>query len=352
MTPAGEMKPAPAVSICVPTYNRAHVLGRTLRLLLAQTHSDFELIVSDDGSSDSTEEVVRGLNDPRILYFRNERNFGLYPNWNRCLELARGQFVAIYHDHNIYHHDIVRQCVKTLEADPSVAFVFTGVQNVDEDGRIVFTYVERRWPQTVSGQTIARWLARGWTSPIDASSVMTRRDRYRQVGGYAVDLGLGGDLDMWVRLSLTGKVAYIAAPLVQTPVRKPGDLASRSSWEDIRGHVRIHRQNLERAYRNAPLARAFWRLMANIRRDLGYLKFFARALAKRENVLVEQGRETIKQDCGPLVWTVVRLLLGNRLASELLMAVLPAYRHLTRLRLSYLRHTRFKEHEWTGSKPS
>src|SRR3990170_1950083 len=88
----------PTVSLCVPTFNRAQALGRTLESLLRQTFTDFELVVVDNASSDDTTNVVRNFRDPRIRYYRTPTNLGLYPNWNRCLDLARGEYVAVYHD--------------------------------------------------------------------------------------------------------------------------------------------------------------------------------------------------------------------------------------------------------------
>jgi cellulose synthase/poly-beta-1,6-N-acetylglucosamine synthase-like glycosyltransferase len=66
----------PTVSVIIPTYNRAHLVGRAIRSVLNQTFQDFEIIVVDDGSTDNTEEVVKGFNDPRIRYIRHEENRG------------------------------------------------------------------------------------------------------------------------------------------------------------------------------------------------------------------------------------------------------------------------------------
>jgi len=66
----------PAVSVVIPTYNRAHLVGRAIRSVLNQTYQDFEIIVVDDGSTDNTEEVVKSFNDPRIRYIRHEENRG------------------------------------------------------------------------------------------------------------------------------------------------------------------------------------------------------------------------------------------------------------------------------------
>lgn len=73
-----EMVRNPTVSVVLPTYNRAHLLGKAIQSVLNQSYTDFELIVVDDGSTDNTEEVVRSLTDDRIRYIRRKQNSGTY----------------------------------------------------------------------------------------------------------------------------------------------------------------------------------------------------------------------------------------------------------------------------------
>ena len=82
---------APRVSICIPTYKGERTLGAAIESVLAQTLTDFELVVIDDQSPDGTRELVAGFADVRIRYFRNETNLGPEGNWNRCLVEAEGK---------------------------------------------------------------------------------------------------------------------------------------------------------------------------------------------------------------------------------------------------------------------
>ena len=90
------MRPAsPLLTIAIPTYRGAQVIGDTIRSVLSQTLSDFELIVVDDNSPDATEAVVLAFDDPRIRYLKNPANLGPEGNWNRCLAEARGRYFKI-----------------------------------------------------------------------------------------------------------------------------------------------------------------------------------------------------------------------------------------------------------------
>lgn len=320
------------VSLCVPTFNRAHMLGRTLGSLLQQTFTDFELVVVDDASSADTTDVVRAFHDPRIRYYRNPANLGLYPNWNRCLGLARGEYVAIYHDHDVYDLRIVERSVAVLAAHPSVAFVYTGVRMVDGSGQVVETWVEEWRPAVVPGRWVARRMARRWSSFVHASTVMVRRNAYARVGTYAEDLGLPGDMDMWVRLALVGDVAYIAEPLVAAPVRAPWDYTSQPTWQDIQALARIQRVNWTRAYAGNLLMLGIGRVWYPLRRDVGYLLFLARALMKGQAELVRQSAPIFATQCLRITLAVAWMLRMAPFAPGLLRRMLPGYRLWRRLR--------------------
>jgi glycosyltransferase involved in cell wall biosynthesis len=87
-------KNPPVISVIIPTYNRAHLVGRAIRSVLAQTFQDWELIVVDDGSSDNTEEVVCSFQDPRICYISHEVNRGGSAARNTGIKVARGEYVS------------------------------------------------------------------------------------------------------------------------------------------------------------------------------------------------------------------------------------------------------------------
>jgi glycosyltransferase involved in cell wall biosynthesis len=316
----------PTVSLCVPTFNRAHALGRTLDLLLRQTFTDFELVVVDDASSDDTADVVRSFDDPRVRYYWNPANLGLYPNWNRCLELARGEYVAVYHDHDLYDPRIVERCVAVLTAHPEVSFVYTAVRTIDSTGQHVRTWAEEWWPALAPGRRVARRMTRRWSSFVQASTVMVRRDAYALVGKYREDLGLPADMDMWVRLALVGDVTYIAEPFVATPVRQPADYTFQARWADVQALARIQRINWSRAYAASPLRLLAGHIWCPLRRDAGYMSFLARAMVKRDGDLLAQSAPIVAVECLRITRVLAWLLRMTPFSARALRALLPAYR--------------------------
>ncbi|MDO8845976.1 MAG: glycosyltransferase family 2 protein [Methylicorpusculum sp.] len=93
------------VSICIPTYNGEHYLEETLNAVLNQSYTNFEVIIVDDQSSDNTLEIVKSFSekDNRINVFQNDKNLGLVGNWNKCIELAKGDWIKFVFQDDIIH---------------------------------------------------------------------------------------------------------------------------------------------------------------------------------------------------------------------------------------------------------
>lgn len=205
----------PAISVCVPTFNRAMLLKECLASLVAQTRSDIEILVSDNGSTDDTGVVVRAFADPRMQYFRNAENVGPVPNINGLLRRARGQYVVIAHDDDVYLPEFLDREARLLHAHPSAGMVHCAAVLMAADGalkRLICAY-----PDTgVHGGPLEfeRYLE---GHNVVCSTVMVRRSMYDTVGLWEPKY-LCPDFHMWLRLALRGDVGYVAEPLVQVRV--------------------------------------------------------------------------------------------------------------------------------------
>jgi glycosyltransferase involved in cell wall biosynthesis len=132
----------PYVSIGLPVFNGEKYLEETLDSMLAQTYSDFELIVSDNASTDRTPEICKAYaaRDPRIRYHRNEKNLGASPNFNRVFELSSGEYFkwAAYDD--LIAPDFLLQCVVALDQNPAVVLCYPRAKLIDEHGTFLANY--------------------------------------------------------------------------------------------------------------------------------------------------------------------------------------------------------------------
>jgi glycosyltransferase involved in cell wall biosynthesis len=129
----------PRLSVGLPVYNGQRYLPEALDALLGQSFTDFELIISDNASTDATEEICRryAAKDPRIRYIRQPRNIGLNPNHNFVLREARGElFKWAAHD-DLYGRDLLAHCVAALDEHPDVVLSHSDMAIIDETGTVV-----------------------------------------------------------------------------------------------------------------------------------------------------------------------------------------------------------------------
>ncbi|MEA5514984.1 glycosyltransferase family 2 protein, partial [Nodularia sp. UHCC 0506] len=132
----------PKVSIGLPVYNGSKFIKASLDSLLAQTFADFELIISDNASTDNTEEICRdyAAQDNRIRYYRNQSNLGCSHNFNRVFDLSVGEYFkwAAYDD--LHAPDFLSKCVDVLDNNPKVVLCHSHVSFIDENGDFLQKY--------------------------------------------------------------------------------------------------------------------------------------------------------------------------------------------------------------------
>jgi glycosyltransferase involved in cell wall biosynthesis len=132
----------PRLSVGLPVYNGQNYLSKSLDALLAQSYSEFELIISDNASTDGTEEICRhyAAMDPRIRYLRQPRNIGAVPNHNFVLREARGELFKWASHDDLYGPDLLARCVEALEAHPNVVLSHADMAIIDEADEITQVY--------------------------------------------------------------------------------------------------------------------------------------------------------------------------------------------------------------------
>jgi glycosyltransferase involved in cell wall biosynthesis len=130
--------PPPRLTLGLPVYNGERFLAQSLDSLLAQTFTDFELIISDNASQDSTRAIAEAYAaaDPRIRYLRHPRNLGSSFNHNLVIAEARGEFFKWVSDDDLYDPDLLRLCVEALDARPEFVGAHSWTAFIDADGVI------------------------------------------------------------------------------------------------------------------------------------------------------------------------------------------------------------------------
>jgi glycosyltransferase involved in cell wall biosynthesis len=133
---------APRVSVGLPVYNGESYLAEAIDSLLGQSFADFELIISDNASTDSTADICRDYaqRDARVRYIRQPHNIGLSPNHNYVVERARGEFFKWAACDDLYGRDLLLRCVEALDAHPEVVLAHSWTAAIDSTGNVTQAY--------------------------------------------------------------------------------------------------------------------------------------------------------------------------------------------------------------------
>jgi len=197
----------PLVSICIPTFNRAGMIDKAIKSALAQTYYNIEVIVVDNASRDNTAAVVATYTDKRLKYVKNERNLGLFGNFNRCVEVATGEYVHILHSDDYINPEFTASCMAFFKAHPSVVMTSTRA-------RIVGTGFEN--DISYSDTELVYEAPAGFRRLLDARSfitcpsVMIRRDVYLEVGLYSLEYPYSSDFYQYLKIARVYDIGFVS----------------------------------------------------------------------------------------------------------------------------------------------
>ena len=206
----------PKVTICMPTYNFERYLPEAIESVLAQDFRDYEFLIIDDCSSDTSAAIISGYakKDTRITAFVNGQNVGMVNNWNLCMQRARGSYIKfLFGDDELVSPGAIARMVQALESDHRVSLVTSARRIIDERSREIKVASAYREHGPVPGtDIITDCLLERLNKIGEPSAVMFRKEqagrgfdaRYRQLV----------DLEMWFHLLEQGMFVYETEPLV------------------------------------------------------------------------------------------------------------------------------------------
>jgi len=265
------MSDRPLVCICIPTYNAAATVRETLTSILAQSYTNLLVQVVDNASTDDTLKAVSEFNDARLSVHRSEVNVGAEGNFNRCIQLARGKYTAIYHADDIYEPEMVERQVAFLEAHPQAGAVFTEAKLIDADGQNIgkigwSTRLKLKGPLYDFSTIFSAILQR--SNFFICPSAMARTYVYQQeIRSWRGDMfGSGADLDVWLRVLQRHPVGLIPEPLMRYRI-STAQFSARVRLETGKGIIfRIIDHYLEQESVKALMGAQDWRNYVRLER--------------------------------------------------------------------------------------
>jgi len=230
----------PLVTICVPTFNGARYLDECLASVFRQTYAHFEVLLVDDCSTDETLQIARryAIRDPRLRIVSNQWNLGLVGNWNRCVELAGGEWIKF-----VFQDDLIApRCVERMldAAQPDASLIFCRREFIFEEGTAQSkrnsylegrSVAERLFPESAFvtarqfSEIAVEYMDRNFIG--EPTVVMLHRRVFDAFGGFNPHLIVSCDTEFWLRVGIHTGAIHVAENLASFRVH--GDSVSARS---------------------------------------------------------------------------------------------------------------------------
>ncbi|HMG93488.1 MAG TPA: glycosyltransferase family 2 protein [Chryseolinea sp.] len=246
------------VSIVLVTYNRASRLKLSIRDILNQTFKDFELIICDDCSTDSTEQVCREFEkrDSRIRYFRHPENIAMPANCNFGITQSNFDYVAILHDGDRFKPSLIERWYTAISNNDSVGFVFNSIGETDAQEKLVNSWHEFdegvvSRDDLLNGTFFRRWK---FDSPVYGQA-MVKKSLLEERGYLSKEYGFYSDVDLWMDILHRHDAYYCADTLITGPTK---DLQPRLFDDHLINHFLLmfsmQLKHRKKEFHNRPIA--------------------------------------------------------------------------------------------------
>ncbi len=212
------------ISVCVPTYNNAKYIAKTLHSICNQSYGKIEIIICDNASTDETERIVKSIKDKRIHYYRSLENIGAAENFNKCIQLSGGQLISVYHSDDVYDPRIVEKEADLLMSDPCAGAVFALDTLIDENDRILGSGVSL--PKQFAGKSLFGFnqlypaLLQGTSNFLVCPTFMAWKKVFEPCGifnssgKYGDWIGGAADTELWLRICEQFKIGIVNERLI------------------------------------------------------------------------------------------------------------------------------------------
>ena len=225
------------VTVLIPNYNRSVTLDQCLRSVIAQSYTDWTVVVGDNASTDDSVALVERIADRRIRLVRRPRTIGWVANLNLLLgEVSGSEYIAVLHSDDWWEPDFLATTVRLLEANPRSLIASTAVRRLGADGRIeiggLHRFLAASSNSTRSSIDAVRALAGGCR--IFTPGVLSRAELHARLGGYEETLPQACDWLMWLRAAAVATVEISSEPLATYRIHEQS-LTAQLNRANLRG---------------------------------------------------------------------------------------------------------------------
>jgi len=284
------------LSLCLLSYNSADTLENAIKSVLNQDFTDYELIISDDCSTDRSWELINDYakSNNKISAVRTNQNVGVAGNANCAVAHAKGKYVAILHHDDEFRFDLFRKWVSVMEENPQVGLCFNDYSfNEFNIPSFHLKDFKINYDKISNGKYFLKsHLLKHWGCPIWGSYI-TRTEIWKELNGFNPEFGILPDVDFTMRLALNWDIGYINEALIDLKRRKP-EVYPREykefTWKNWVILFDIHAANIKRVYSDKNLYRWF---KFRIKVSYEITKWLIYGVVRKKEKIIREAKEGV-----------------------------------------------------------
>jgi glycosyltransferase involved in cell wall biosynthesis len=208
----------PSVSVIIPAYNHEKFVAECIQSVLNQTFQDFEIIITDDASTDRTVEIIESFDDSRIKLFKHSNNQGVSIAANNCILHASGRYIAWLSTDDAWYPEKLEIQVRYLDEHPEIGGAFGKVAWIDESGNLI---TDNSFPYlnvfNVPNRSRVEWLRYFFLTGncLSLPSSLVRKECFDKVGTFNPAYAKIPDLDLWIRICFKYDIVILDQKLIR-----------------------------------------------------------------------------------------------------------------------------------------
>ena len=200
----------PKLSVNIPCFNSGRFIRQTVESVINQTFQDLEIVIVDDGSHDNTKQIISSFKDARIRYFYKD-NEGLAFTRNKAIDLSDGEYIALLDHDDLWEPEKIEKQLEVFKKNNNLGLVFSDSYILENNHKKKFTYFDRIKPKK---GFIFEDLLFASSNFIPLSSVIVRKDVFKDVGFFNPAFKIGEELELFLKVAQLYEFDYIDKPLI------------------------------------------------------------------------------------------------------------------------------------------
>jgi len=218
------------VSVIIPTYNREKTIENAIQSVLNQTYTNLEVLVIDDGSTDGTADIVKGIKNERVKYIALKKNGGASNARNVGVEMASGEWIAFQDSDDYWHSDKLEKQMEYYHSKPKYSLIYC-MSNVDLGNNRYMIVPTDPLPEITEGNMLSTLLCRNL---IDTPTMLMKKESFLEVGGFDTTYHALEDWEFVIRFASKYQIGFCTEVLMDSYMLSDGVSSNIGAYFEAR----------------------------------------------------------------------------------------------------------------------